>query len=156
MKRLSIIILLLFASFLIFGQNCSKYHKSIGCRVTNSEGFKPFGQSKSAILDAGKTYKYQVVLFGGYDYKIGLCTEKGFTPIHLKIINAENQTVFYDNSEDEYTETVGFSNEITKNVIFEVTLMASEMEFRDIGDTRACLGVAILWHKIPKMGIGDE
>jgi hypothetical protein len=121
--------------------------------VKNSKDYRIFGQSKSITVDAGKTYVFQVLLFGGYDYKIGLCTEKGYEPVHIKIINAEDQVVFYDNIDDDYTNTVGFSNEKTKNVIFEVTCMASELEFVDIGDSRTCLGIAIFWHKIPTMGI---
>lgn len=152
-KRFTVILILLLSNLILLGQDCYNFNKTPGCKVKNSEGFKLFGQSKSAVVEAGKTYQYQVVLFGGYDYKIGICTEKGFTPIHLRIINAEDQTVFYDNLDDDYTETVGFSNEATKNVILEVTLMASEMEFKDIGDTRVCLGIAIYWHKMPKIGI---
>jgi hypothetical protein len=117
------------------------------------ESFRPFSQSKSAMVEATKTYKYQVVLFGGYDYKIGLCTDRGFDPIHFRIINAEDQTVFYDNEDDEFIETCGFSNEKTKKVIFEITLLATDLKVKDIGDTRACFGIAIFWSKIPKLGL---
>lgn len=155
-KKTAIIAYLLLINFLALGQDCYKYHKSVGCKVKNIVGFKAFGQSKSAVVEAGKTYQYQVVFFGGYDYKIGVCTEKGFGPIHIRIINKQDQTVFYDNLDDDYVESVGFSNEVTKNAILEITITASEMEFNDIGDNRVCLGIAIYWHKIPKMGIGNE
>lgn len=151
MKQMFLLIILILSSTLIIGQNCGKFHKNPDCRVKNSNGFKPFGQSRSTVVDAGKTYKYQVILFGGYDYKIGLCTEKDYTPIHIKILNVEDSTVIYDNSEDEYTETVGLANENTKNVLLEITVMASEMEFRDVGDSRTCLGINMMWRKIPLM-----
>ena len=153
MKKHIILILFILLGINLKSQPCYDFHKQPGCRITNNEGFKPFSQSKSAMVEAGKTYQYQIVLFGGYDYKIGLCTERGFEPIHIRIINAEDQSVFYDNLDDDYTETLGFSNEKTKNVIFEITLMAPEMKFKDVGDTRACIGVAIFWSKIPKLGI---
>lgn len=143
-------------SLIVDGQNCAKFNRTSECKVKNSDNYKRFGQSKNAVVDAGKTFKFQVVLFGGYDYKIGLCTEKGYKPIHIKIVNADDQSVIYDNVDDDYTETVGFSNETTKNVILEITCMASEMEFRDIGDSRTCLGIAIFWRKIPKMGEDEE
>lgn len=155
-KKIIILAPLLLISLLSVEQNCYKFHESVGCRVKNTIDFKPFGQSRSAVVEAGKTYQYQVVFFGGYDYKIGICTEKGFGPIHIKIINKQDQTVFYDNLDDDYVESVGFSNEVTKNAILEITITASEMEFNDIGDNRVCLGIAIYWHKIPKMGIGNE
>jgi len=152
-KQVTTILIMLLSNFVLLGQDCIGFHKTPGCKIKDTMGYKLFGQSKSAVVEAGKTYQYQAVLFGGYDYKLGICTERGFKPIHLKIIDAEKQSVFYDNMDDDYTETVGFSNEITRSVIFEITIMASDMEFRDIGDTRVCLGIAIYWHRMPKLGI---
>lgn len=156
MFRFTLLIILISLSLNLVGQNCNQFHKNKECKVQNSFGFKNFGQSRSAVVEAGKTYSYQVALFGGYDYKIGLCTERGYTPIHIKITNKADQAVLYDNLDDDYTETVGFANENTKNVIFEITLLASDMEFRDVGDNRVCLGIAIYWRKIPKLGVKDE
>ena len=153
MKKRIIIILLLFLSIGLKSQPCINFHKGKQCRVTMDESFKLFSQSKSAMIETTKTYKYQVILFGGYDYKIGLCTESGFEPIHFRIINAEDQTVFFDNEDEKYIETIGFSNEETKKVIFEITLLATDLKVNDERDTRACLGIAIFWSKIPKLGI---
>lgn len=153
MKKLIILILLLFLSIGLKSQPCFNFHKEKQCRVTMDENFKPFSQSKSAMIEATKTYKYQVILFGGYDYKIGICTERGFDPIHFRIINAVDEAVFFDNQNEEYIETVGFSNEKTKKVIFEITLMATDLKVKDASDTRACFGIAIFWSKIPKLGL---
>jgi hypothetical protein len=156
MKKLALIFPLLVFAIYIKGQPCADFHKNYlvnkntGCGVPDIRGFKLFGQSKSTMVESEKTNKYQVVLFGGYDYKIGLCTESGFTPIHFRIINSIDQTVLYDNLEDKYAEAVGFSNEKTKNLIFEITLLATKKKIRDAGDNRACLGIAIYWQKIPK------
>lgn len=159
MKKLTIAFLFFVLTFQLKGQPCFDFHKPylvnkmVGCGVKNISGYKLFSQSRSSIVEAGITYKYQVTIFGGYDYKIGLCTKKDFSPIHFRILNTEDQSVIYDNLGDKYAETVGFSNEKTKNVIFEITLLATKKKFNDIGDNRTCLGVAIYWCKIPKMGL---
>lgn len=156
--------LVLFTSLFVFaiylkGQPCYDFHKiylvnkMMGCGIKDITGYKLFSQSKSGIVEAQKTYKYQLTLFGGYDYKVGLCTKMNFTPIHFRILNSEDQSVIYDNETDNFVETLGFSNEKTKNVIFEVTLLANKKKFRDIDDKRTCIGIAIYWSKIPKTGL---
>ncbi len=159
MKKISIILTLIVLALFVKGQPCYDFHriymanKYVGCGIQGIAGFQLFGQSKSALVQAKKETKYQVVFFGGYDYKIGLCTQHGYLPIHLRLINSEDQTVIYDNATDEYSETLGFGCDVTKTVIVEVTLLAENMKIRDIDDSRACLGVAIYWRKSPRMGL---
>ncbi len=131
---------------------CTGFHTIRECTPPDISDFKRFGQSRSRMVEAKKTFTYQVVLFGGYDYKVGICTEKGYYPVQFKIINANDNSVFYDNSNDDYTESVGFTVEKTKNVIFEITVLASKKDFKDITDTRVCTGVSIYWRKVPKTG----
>lgn len=151
-KRLLIYLPILFAVVSKVNAQCSGFHTIRECTPPDIEDFKRFGQSRSRMVEAKKTFTYQVVLFGGYDYKIGICTEKGYYPVQFKIINANDNTVFYDNANDDYTETVGFTVEKTKNVIFEITVLASKKEFKDATDSRVCSGVAIYWRKVPKTG----
>ncbi len=153
MTRFIIIIsLILFSASYSQAQSCYGFHLTKGCDVRDTDEYKNFSASRSVMVEAQRTYQYQLTLYGGYDYKVGLCTEKGYYPIHFKIINADDNSVFYDNYEDDYVETVGFTNDNTRNVIIEVTLLASKMEFRDSADLRACLGIAFFWRKVPKLG----
>lgn len=159
MKKFVVFTFLLIVINLAKGQPCYDFHriylvnKSVGCGIKDIAGFKLFGQSKSAIIEARKVTKYQVVFFGGYDYKIGVCTQHGYLPIHLRLINPDDQSVIYDNASDEYAETLGFTNEKTKTVIIEVTLLAENLKMKDIHDSRACIGVAIYWMKTPRLGL---
>lgn len=153
MKKLVLLAITFVITLNLYCQNCNSFHKDIACKVEDLEGFKLFGQSRSATVMPGATNKYQVILFGGYDYKVGICTLKGFTPIHFRIINPADQSILFDNEKDKFIETVGFSNEKTKNVIFELTLSSPKKAPTDVWETRACLGIAIYWHKIPKLGI---
>lgn len=151
-KRLLLGVSIFLAAATTLRAQCTGFHTIRECTPPEIEDFKRFGQSRSRLVEAKKTFTYQVVLFGGYDYKIGICTEKGYYPVQFKIINANDNTVFYDNANDDYTESVGFTVEKTKNVIFEITVLASKKEFRDASDSRVCTGVAIYWRKVPKTG----
>ncbi|MGE0088604.1 MAG: hypothetical protein AB7S50_03915 [Bacteroidales bacterium] len=144
-----ILVTLIFSEYCL-GQPCQGFHLDRVCGVSDIGDFKRFGQSRSRLLEPQKTFKYKVVFFGGYDYKVGLCTENTFGPVHYRIINADDNSVFFDNSDEDYVETVGFTVEKTKNVIFEITLLAKDKKFRDIRDTRACAGVVIFWRRVPK------
>ncbi|MEW5846912.1 MAG: hypothetical protein AB1777_11715 [Bacteroidota bacterium] len=143
---------LVVAAFVTVNGQCTGFHTTRDCTPPEIEDFKRFGQSRSRLVEAKKTFTYQVVLFGGYDYKIGICTEKGYYPVQFRIINADDNSVFYDNANDDYVETVGFTVEKTKNVLFEITVLASKKEFKDATDSRVCAGVAIYWRKVPKTG----
>ncbi|MFP4025115.1 MAG: hypothetical protein ACLFVR_11385 [Thiohalospira sp.] len=133
-------------------QYCDRFHESSACRLANDGSFKPYGQSKSAMLEIKKTFEYKLVLYGEKDYKIGICTEEGFGPVHFKIVNARSKEVLYDNITDDYIESVGFTNDFTQSVIIEIIVLAEEVEPEDAYDTRVCVGVNIIWRKAPEIG----
>jgi hypothetical protein len=148
----------LFILFFIFpvkrvnAQYCDRFHETSACRLANDGSFRPYGQSKSAMVEIKKTFEYKLVLYGEKDFKIGVCTEEGFGPVHFKIINARSNIVLYDNITDDYIESVGFTNDFTQSVIIEITILAEEVQPEDAYDTRVCVGVNILWRKAPKIG----
>lgn len=148
----------LFILFFIFpvkrvnAQYCDRFHETSACRLANDGSFRPYGQSKSAMVEIKKTFEYKLVLYGEKDFKIGVCTEGGFGPAHFKIINARSNIVLYDNITDDYIESVGFTNDFTQSVIIEITILAEEVQPEDAYDTRVCVGVNILWRKAPKIG----
>lgn len=150
---------LLFASsFLViystvaFSQNCKNFQNHQNCRIYNTNGFSPYSQSKNAVLEVQKTYSNQVVFYGKKDYKLCICTERDYYPIHYKLINAETEEVFYDNFEDDYIESVGFTIENNIAMILEITILAEDIDAEEAFDTRACIGINILWAKTPKLG----
>ncbi|MFO7827793.1 MAG: hypothetical protein R6V23_04155 [Bacteroidales bacterium] len=136
----------------VSAQYCDRFHETSACRLANDGSFKPYGQSKSGVLEINKKFEYKLVLYGEKDFKIGVCTESGFGPVHFKIINARSKTVLYDNITDDYIESVGFTNDFTQSVIIEITVLAEEIEPEDAYDTRVCVGINILWRKAPKIG----
>lgn len=118
----------------------------------NREVMNVYGQSKNALLQTGIQNNFSVTLFGEKDYKFIICSEANYYPIHIRLIDPITQEVFYDNKDDDYIESVGFTIEKTRRLIVEITLLAAKVEVKDIGQDRACVGVLILWQKIPKTG----
>jgi len=85
-----------------------------------------------------------------------MCAKEKLFPIHYRIIDADTKEVFYDNEEDDYVEQVGFSNEQTRKIILEVTMLAEKFKPKDMLDSRACVGILILWRKMPKTGFTKD
>ncbi len=153
MRILIFAISILIFSGLLNGQPCPEFHKSGICGpVATKDGFKLFGQSKSALFEINQTSKFLVTFYGEKDYKIICGTEKGYEPVKFRVVDQSDGKVFYDNSEDDYNESVGFSIEKTQQLTIEVTLLAEKFEPTDFAENRACIGILILWKKTPQLG----
>lgn len=142
-------------SFLSYNnaQSCMGFYKSPRCAVKDAEDFKQYGQAKSAAVAVGKKYKCEAVLYGQKDYIVNVCAEAGFKNVHFKIVDKTNNEVIYDNEEDNYNNAIAFSIEKTSNVEIEVEVVTDDKDLeKDPQLYRACIGVQILWRKIPKMG----
>lgn len=120
--------------------------------VSEAKEFKQYGQARSAAVETGQVYKYQVVLYGKKDYVFSVCTEAGFKQIHFKITDNAKNEVIYDNMEDDYNRSIGFSMEKTTTVNVEVEIVNDEEKTKDPQKYRVCVGVQIWWRKIPKLG----
>lgn len=157
MKPLIITIAALLFSLAGYSQ-CDDYHNKVSCRPSAQEAKDMIlsSQSKSSYLEANKTYKFQMTLFGNMDYRIIFCTERKFYPIHYVITEKDTGIPLYDNEPDDYVESIGVSIENTTIVIVEVTLLAKDAKFKDLRQNRACLGVPILYRRIPKSGFAGE
>ncbi len=154
MKRLFTILLFLLSTSYVYSQRCKDFHFSTGCRpkVNEAIDFIPSNQSRSAVLEAHKTYTFKMSLFRNTDYRIIFCCDRNFYPLHYIISDDESGEVMYDNKNDDYVESIGFSTDNPMNVTVQLTLLAEKKEFKDIGQNRTCLGMLVLYKKIPKIG----
>lgn len=152
LKRIYFILLIILISFIAQGQRCSGYHKTGDCRIYRMEGFENYGQARSALVEIRKQTVFKAVFYGRRDYKVALCTDYGYYPIHYIISNADTKEILYDNKEDDYIESVGFTIEKTQNLIFDIIILAEDIKAEDAIDLRVCVGVNIYWRKVPKMG----
>lgn len=151
-QGLSIICVLILSITSLFAQDCRRYHHSSRCDVKKSKDYNQYGQARSAVLEYGKTYSYELIFYGGKDYKVQICADDGFYPIHFKLLDAATMSVFYDNMEDDYIESVGFVSDEHTPMIIEIELLAEGLMPEDGKDLRSCVGIQILWRKIPSLG----
>ncbi len=152
LKKIFLIIIISTLSIATFGQKCKDFHKKGDCRQYTANGFDYYGQSRSAFVEIKKMATFKAVFYGNRDYKVVLCTDYGYYPIHYVIKNADTKEILYDNLEDDYTESVGFTIEKTQNLVFEINVLAEDIEPKDGIDLRVCVGVNIYWRKVPKLG----
>lgn len=145
-------IFVLFSCISAYSQSCTGFYKSSRCAVKNSAGFKQYGQAKSAAVEVGKKYSFSAILYGSKDYIINVCSEAGYDDIHYKIINKTSGELIYDNEEDGYERAVAFSLEKTADVEIEIEVLYDKQKGIDPEKYRVCLGVQILWRKIPRLG----
>ncbi len=149
---IAINILFIMFSSIALSQGCQKYYLHKNCRIADSYDFNQFGQARSALLEINKSYQYQVILYGKKDYKMSVCTETEYYPVHYRLINSKTKEVFYDNAEDDYMESIGFTIDNTISMIIETTILPENINPEDPIDIRACVGIQILWRKAPKLG----
>lgn len=141
-KNLLLYILLLFGFSLLYAQDCTGYHQ-YHCTYADYTFFYS-RQSKSALFKRGQTSEMKIIAYGGEDYYIGVCAHRKFGDIHFRIVeDNDERTVIYDNTQDDFSQSVVFSNEITRNLIVEVTVPPGKKSEMD----RRCVGVIIQFRK---------
>lgn len=153
MKKYLILLLITIYIPLIYSQYCKQFHKTKYCWMNNVGNFKQYGKARSALMEIKKTYSYELVLTPRKDFKIGVCTEPIYAPIQFKIIDKEKGTIIFDNSTDNYIETIGFTvYDSPLPIIIEVTILATKFTPKDMEDLRTCAGIQIMFSKIAQEG----
>lgn len=146
MKKIIHIILfagLIFSPFLSFAQDCTGYHQ-YHCIYADYTFFYS-RQSKSALFKRGQTSELKIVAYSGEDYYVAVCAHRKFGDIRFKILEDNaNKTLIYDNADNEYNESVTFSNEVTRNLIIQVSVTDNDIKGTD---DRRCVGVVIQFRK---------
>ncbi len=136
-------------------QVCSGFHNSIYCRTPGEADYLLSGYSKSILLDTKKAYQFAMILAPGRDYLISVCCEPKFKPVKFRIIDSAKGSVIYDNSEDDFKESIGFSvTQNPLNIIVEMTVMAENIEHPKFADeTRTCAALKVMYRTIGKQGL---
>ena len=126
-----------------YAQDCTDYHQ-YHCIYADYTFFYS-RQSKSALFKRGQTSELKIVAYSGEDYYIATCAHRKFGDIQFKILeDTPAKTLIYDNADDDYSESVTFSNDVTRNLIIQVTV--PDDDARDMNDRR-CVGVVIQFRK---------
>jgi len=124
-------------------QDCTDYHQ-YHCLYADYTFFYS-KQSKSALFRQGQISELRVIAYSGEDYYVSVCAHRKFGDIRFRIIedNTERR-IIYDNSTDNYSESVIFTNEITRNLIIEVSVPEGDNK---TSNDRRCVGVVIQFRK---------
>lgn len=139
-KSLFITILLTLYSLTSFSQNCSEYHID-KCRWTD-DSFLYSRQSRSALYTKGMTSEFSITVYGGEEYYVSVTGDRQLGDIRIRVKeDDEHKTLLYDNAEYEYEDFFFFKNEVTRNLILQISSEA-EQKFSNSSD-RYCLGVLI-------------
>ncbi len=124
-------------------QDCTDYHK-YQCEYGDYTFFYS-RQSKSVLSQHGQTSQFQMVAYGGEDYYVAVCAHRKFGDLRFKIVEDNPaHTLIYDNAQDNYANSIVFSNETTRNLIVEVTVPEATGKEERI---RRCVGLVIEFRK---------
>jgi hypothetical protein len=103
------------------------------------------GQSRSNIVGYGDKLTYNVVFYGGRQYKMILCATDLFNPVKYVLLDDQTKEVIYDNEKDEYTETIELTIENTRKILIEITVLAKNAEKNVVENYFGCLGFLMYW-----------
>jgi hypothetical protein len=138
--------LILFVPVLVKSQDCTDYHQ-YHCLYADYTFFYS-RQSKSSLFRQGQSSELKIIAYSGEDYYISVCAHRKFGDIQFKILeDTPARKVIYDNASNAYSENITFTNEVTRNLIIEVTV--PEGDDRNSNDRR-CVGVVIQFRKTGK------
>jgi hypothetical protein len=87
------------------------------------DGFAYNGQSKSGLMIGGQSTSLKVVFYRGMDYHISVCAEDN-SQANFIIKDAKTQAILYNNATDSYLQEIELSNENTRSVIIQLSVVA--------------------------------
>ena len=113
-------------------RKCFNY-ESDSCRVSNNIYYKVHDLSRSALFLKGQTSRTPFSIYNGRDYRISLCWDPILgNHVLFKILDAEGESVLYDNAKDEFSTDFEFTVTQTSDIIIEVT---APKDRNDVGTT---------------------
>ena len=141
--KLYILLISLLLPVLASSQDCTDYHQ-YHCLYGDYTFFYS-RQSKSALFRQGQTSELKIIAYSGEDYYVSVCAHRKFGDIRFRILEDNpGRKVIYDNAADDYAEFITFANDVTRNLIIEVSV--PEGDERSSKDRR-CVGVVIQFRK---------
>ena len=138
--KITVLSLLLFCIWAIcFGQDCTEFHQ-YHCSYADYTFFYS-RQSKSIQFRKGQSSDIQFIAYGGEEYYLAVCCSQKLGKIRFQIIEDNpERTVLFDNANNQYVNSINFTNEVTRNLIIRLSVAAgTSKESKNIG----CVGVVI-------------
>ncbi len=98
------------------------------------------GQSRSNVIGFGDRLIYNVIFYGGKQYKIIFCATDLFMPVKYVLTDGITKEVIYENTRDNYPETIELTIENTRKILIEVSVIAKEAEKEVVENYFGCVG----------------
>jgi hypothetical protein len=143
--KVIIISILLIAGVEVQAQNCRKFHLYGECMQYPGPKYKIEGQSRSNVIGVGDKLIYNVIFYGGRNYKLFFCASDLFYPVHFTLTDELSKKLIYDNSEDDFSKTIELSIENTRKVLIEISVLAQDADEEVKRNYFGCLGFLMYW-----------
>jgi hypothetical protein len=144
MKIIIFNLLLFCLCSLSYCQDCTDFHQ-YHCSYADYAFFYS-RQSKSIQFRKGQSSEIQFIAYGGEEYYLAVCGSQKLDKIRFRIIeDNEDSTVLFDNADNEYVSSINFTNEVTRNLIVQLSVAAGSTKGSKV---MGCLGVVIQLRKI--------
>ena len=140
-----IICILLIAGVAAQAQNCKKFHLYGKCMQYPGPHYKIEGQSRTNMIGVGDKLIYNVIFYGERDYKLFFCASDLFYPVHFTLTDDLSKKLIYDNSNDEFSETIELSIENTRRIMIEISVLAHDADKEVTSNYFGCLGFLMYW-----------
>ena len=103
-------------------QNCTNYHKIHGVHSSNKY-YQYNDASRSAMFVKGETSQLYLDVYNGRDYRIYLCHDDVLgSSIRLQIYDRSDNTLLYDNSNDDFVQEFEFTVTKTRELILVISV----------------------------------
>jgi len=140
-KSSCILLILLFASLLGYGQQCFEYHKNACIPPISKYTYDETTNSVSFLFTAGQKRQVPLTLYAGKDYRIMVCGNSIFNDVILFKILKEDGQVIYDNSKFNYLLDIEFSSQNSQSAFIEIEV--PDLAVTDSLKPKGCIGVLI-------------
>jgi hypothetical protein len=147
LKKILITGILLFMPYFMFGQDCEEILKK-SCSQIHDKKYKKLSISRTAFVEVNKAILCTAVFPANKDYIIDFCSESKYKPIKIRLMDKKTNVVIYDNSVDNYRESIDFTLEDNPVImIIEVTVASNNKDQDNYEVQGACSGFRIFFKK---------
>ena len=103
-------------------RSCWGYHKD-SCKTSKNIYYRVVDNSRSALFVKGQTSRIKFPIYNGRDYRISFCHDQVLGEgIVMRLIDAETESVLYDNSEDGFASEFEFTVTQTREIFVEIAV----------------------------------
>jgi hypothetical protein len=147
LKKILITVILLFMPYHMFGQDCEEILKK-SCSQVHDKQYRQLSISRTAYVEVNKAILCTAVFPANKDYIIDFCSESKFKPLKIRLMDKKTNVVIYDNSTDNYKESLNFTLEDNPIImIIEVTVIWNNKNQDNSIIQGACSGFRIFFKK---------